>query len=498
MRHMYLSLFVVALTWGCGSEGAPGLSDASSSAQASSDVPGPREHFVRLEIDSRDEIKTLTRAVSIDRVDGLSVSAYASDDQLLQLKALGYRFTELAHPGKNPNAVMGALTRGAVNWSAYPTYAEYVSMMQGWAKAYPNLCRLENIGRTTNTKRPHAVWVMKITSNPDVAADKPEVFYSSTMHGDETTGYVSMLHLIDDLLAGYGKDAETTRLVDTVEIWVNPLANPDGTYYGGDATVSNAIRGFVNANGGYAGVDPNRNYPELGNTYPTQDSGRWLETQEMMNFMSAHHFTLSANFHGGAEVVNYPWDSREALHADDAWFLSVSRAYADRAHKDGPNGYMTELQNGVTNGYAWYEVDGGRQDFMTYFLGGRELTIELSGTKNPSASQLPTFWRANRGALLGYFAQALAGVRGVVTDAGGAPLAAKIEVVGHDVTGDRSAVSTDPVVGDYHRPIVPGSYTLRFSAPGFASQDISDVVVNDSAEATRVDVVLAPTTSQGI
>jgi hypothetical protein len=46
-------------------------------------------------------------------------------------------------------------------------------------------------------------------------------------------------------------------------------------------------------------------------------------------------------------------------------------------------------------------------------------------------------------------------------------------------------------VGDYHRLLVPGSYTLTFSAPGYQSKQFSGVVVADG-DATRLDVQLVP------
>ena len=54
---------------------------------------------------------------------------------------------------------------------------------------------------------------------------------------------------------------------------------------------------------------------------------------DMMRFMRKHKFVISANFHAGAEVVNYPWDRYlSKFHADDSWFYTISRAYADTVH----------------------------------------------------------------------------------------------------------------------------------------------------------------------
>ncbi len=50
--------------------------------------------------------------------------------------------------------------------------------------------------------------------------------YSATMHGDETTGYILMLRLIDYLLSNYGADPQVTNILDNMEVWIYPLANP--------------------------------------------------------------------------------------------------------------------------------------------------------------------------------------------------------------------------------------------------------------------------------
>ncbi len=95
--------------------------------------------------------------------------------------------------------------------------------------------------------------------------------------------------------------------------------------------------------------------------------------------------------------------------------IHISRTYADAAQAASPPGYMTALNNGITNGYDWYTTSGCRQDFMTFFHGAREVTIEVSDTKLLPASQLNDHWLWNRQALLGYLAQALEGIHGVVT-----------------------------------------------------------------------------------
>ena len=93
------------------------------------------------------------------------------------------------------------------------------------------------------------------------------------------------------------------NILDNCEIWINPLANPDGTYRSGNSTVNGAVR--YNANF----VDINRNFPDPADG-PHPDGEVWQpETMIMMNVASANCFSASANFHGGEEVANYPWDT---------------------------------------------------------------------------------------------------------------------------------------------------------------------------------------------
>jgi len=209
-----------------------------------------------------------------------------------------------------------------------------------------------------------------------------------------------------------------------------------------------------------------------------------------MAFASAHNFTMSVNFHGGSELVNYPWDTWPTLAADDAWWQFVSHEYADTVHANAPASYMDGYDNGITNGYQWYEINGGRQDYMNYFHQCREATIEISNTKNPAASQLLTYWNYNYKSFLNYIQQCLYGVRGLVTDSvTGQALRAKVFIAGHDM--DSSHVYSSLPVGNYHRFLAPGTYTLTFSAPGYVTKSVSGITVSNYVTQT-VNVQLQP------
>ena len=187
-----------------------------------------------------------------------------------------------------------------------------------------------------------------------------------------------------------------------------------------------------------------------------------------MQWSAAHSFTLSANFHTGSLVVNYPYDndgrgSTDSPTPDDELFRQLAETYSSH---NPPMWNSTEFTHGITNGAAWYDIVGGMQDWNYRYCSDNDVTIELSDTTWPAASQLPSFWNDNRQAMLSYLEAVHAGVRGVVTDqVTGLPLLASIEVAGND-----HPVFTDPQAGDYHRMLLPGTYSLTISAPGYASR----------------------------
>ena len=443
-----------------------------------STTPAAQEIYFSFEITAKSELQQLTRIVSIDNVRGNTVYAYANPEELNELEALGYEIIKLPHPGSLYEPRMAQTIGEARQWDYYPTYDQYLTMMYQFATDYPTLCRIEDAGNSVDGRK---LLFAVISDNISIEEDEPEFMYTATMHGDETTGYVLMLRLIDYLLSGYGFDPEVTEMVNEIEIWINPLANPDGTYAGGNNTVYGATR--YNANW----VDLNRNFPDPEDG-PHPDGHAWQpETIIMMDIAEANSFIHSANFHGGAEVVNYPWDTWAVLHADDDWYIDISRAYADTVHLYAPAGYMTYLNNGITNGYAWYTISGGRQDYMNWFQACREVTLEISNTKLLPESQLDAHWTYNKRSMIKYIQNVYYGIRGIVTDSLGNPLYAMITVVDHDF--DNSEVFTDPDLGNYHRMLSPGVYDITVSSYGFIPQTITNITVVDTG-ATRVDVEL--------
>lgn len=410
------------------------------------------EYYFSLDVSQPSDIRTLNMICSVDKIEGESVICYANQKQYDQLLKLGYQPVLLLPPSMQNDAKIWD-GRGAYEWDSYLTYEQYAAMMQQFATDHPDKCTYMELGTLASGRK-----LMLCRLNNGESAGKPRILMSSTIHGDEVTGMILQLRLIDYLLTS--NDEEAAYLMDNLDIFIAPATNPDGTYHGGNNSVNGATR--ANAHG----VDINRHFPDFDDgPHPDGASSYESECVWMMDLAQEYLFTMGANYHGGEEVMNYPWDTYQPLHPDNDWWVLVSREYADLAHEVNSS-YMSSYNNGITNGYQWYTISGGRQDYMNYYQQCREVTIECSTVKTPNASQLPNFWNYNKNSMLAYMHQALYGIHGVVTDSvTGQPIVgATITIEGHDHHG--SSV-TSHEAGDYHRPIKAGTYTVTYTANGY-------------------------------
>ncbi|QTA93843.1 Peptidase M14 domain-containing protein [Desulfonema magnum] len=412
---------------------------------------------------TREDLVRLTQmGIDIDGVWETTARAYMLPDRLKELRSLGYEVT----------VIPDRIRRDSDLIQAYHSYSELTSELKATETAHPDICRLYNIG---NSEQGRELWFMKITDNPDIEEDEPEVKYISTMHGDEPVGTELSLNLIRVLTDEYGTDPRITALVNEIEIWIMPLMNPDGYM----------SQSRYNAKG----RDLNRSFPDQNYDPNNTVADRPIETQHVMNWAFAHSSVLSANFHTGALVVNYPYDSDPDPRAnysatpDEPLFIELSLTYASLNEPM----YNGSFDRGIINGAEWYHIRGGMQDWNYIWLGCNEVTIELNDIKWPPYSDIPDLWNDNRESMLTYMEWSLRGVRGVITDSvTGQPLNATVTVVSiaHDVF-------TDPDAGDYHRLLLPGTYDIRFSADGYQTQTVQEVIVG-SGNATQLNVAMVP------
>jgi len=330
--------------------------------------------------------------------------------------------------------------------SAFHTYAQMTTELQNIANTYPTITRLYDLGHSVQGR---VLWGLKITDNPDIEENEPEVRICGLHHGNEYMSAELPLNLAFFLSQNYGINTSITDLVNNREIWIIPMVNPDGREAG---TRENAH-----------GIDLNRNYgymPQSSNPYSEP------ETQAMRDNALQNNFVLSLSFHCSGDIVNYVWNYKTERVPDYDFVEKLSEQYSSH------NGYR------VTQGYDWYQTLGDLNDFSYGCRGDIDWTIEVQ------TSNIPQAWNLNRDAILEIIDAANMGFTGVVTNANnGQPLAATVWV-------DEASwpCFADPLVGDYHRVLLPGTYTVHCRANGFDEKTFS-VQVN-SGNPTVLNIAL--------
>jgi hypothetical protein len=349
----------------------------------------------------------------------------------------------------------------------YHNYQAMTDELQRLADAYPELATLESAGKSVQGRE---LWVMKISDNADTEEEEPKLLYVANMHGDEVVGRELMIYLTRQLLTEYQTSDRIRSLVDNAQIYIMPSMNPDGF----------ERRSRFNANNS----DLNRNFPDFTSDPRDTPANRQPETKAVMALHDRHHFAHALNFHGGDVCFNMPWDTQANARTterfgDDPLMQSLARTYADanptmKANDDGT------FNKGVTYGYEWYEVDGGLQDWSSYYRRSFHATIELSYTKWPPADKLPAAWNENKESVLKYLEQGLHGIHLEIVDESGAP------VDGVSVAVSSATRSLTYQTSYINRATLPGTQTVRLAKPGYQELSVNVPASYFTGNFTRV------------
>lgn len=432
---------------------------------------------------SENKLEELSLFTSIDRKIKNEYLVYVNEKQFNNFLTLGLEY-RLYQEEKNEKQINVATTIEQMqSWDRYPSYQVYVDLMQNLAQDFPNICKLDTIGYSVENRL-----ILSLKIHDNATENAPKFFYSSTIHGDELTGAVVLLRLADYLLKNHQTNNEIQNLISNMQIYICPIANPDGVYAGGNNNVSNATR--YNAN--Y--VDLNRNFPNPKYGQHPDGEEHQKETLAFMNYSLQEDFDLSINLHTGAEVCNYPWDTwkeNERRHPDTEWFISLCQEFVSQVRNVGGQNYFSDVTySGITNGGDWYKIYGSRQDWQNWYTKARELTLEISTTKTPSSNLLPLYWNKLKDGLISFISNSLTGVEGVIKDINNQETIENATIEVENIDYD-SLFTYSNNQGYYFRALLPGNYQIKISAQGY-NDTIVNINIEDNTTLTQ-DIYLSPT-----
>jgi parallel beta-helix repeat protein len=336
---------------------------------------------------------------------------------------------------------------------AFHDYNALTSELQEIANNYSSISTLYNIGQSVLGR---TIWGLKISDNPNIEENEPEVRMAGCHHGNEYMSVELPLLLAWHLVENYTIDPDITDLINNREIWIIPLVNPDGRQAGSR----------YNSNG----VDLNRDYGYMWDGSGSSPSPfSQPETQVIRNHALDNNFVFSLSFHTTAAYVNYIWNYKPQPAPDDDVIVLLSDEYASSS------GYTS------IRGYDWYQVRGDTNDFSYGCVGGIDTTIETAN------SNIELTWNKNRDAMINIIDAAGIGLHGVIKGAD------TLQPINATVWVEEAywPCFNDPYYGDYHKPLLPGNYTVHYRANGYQEQ-VHTVEITAQNESESLSVFLSP------
>jgi hypothetical protein len=339
------------------------------------------------------------------------------------------------------------------------------NLVDSLSSHFPSICKKEVIGHTVLGRE---IIALKISDNVNDDENEPEVLLEGCIHGSEQPGTWLLCNLARELCLQYNTNSTIESLVNNREIWIVPIINWDG-YVGEPGwgpTRYNANLVELNRDAGYMWTGYFGNSP---------DPFSQPESVVMRDFILSRNFNLMLDYHSGLQGIVYPWAYRGDPCPDINEISYLAHEY------DNISGYPAG-EFAVSSGYDLYQTSGSLVEFAYGSLGIHSFSVELfNGMGGDGCLGL----EYNRASILMMIDKAGYGLKGTITDAStGLPVAARINIQG------KMPFYNSSLVGDYHKFLNAGTYTITVSANGYDSQTFNNVVVTNG-EAVTLNVQLS-------
>lgn len=351
--------------------------------------------------------------------------ALATAEEQQAVIAKGYR-VEVDEEQTNLLRAAPGAPDGPPGYPCYRSVPTIERFVEDTAAAYPHLVELVDFGDSWEKVMPggpagHDLWSLRITNRSVVPPDgqqKPRFFLMAGIHARELVTPEVALFFIAMLLEGHGVDADLTWLVDHHEIWVVPMANPDGRDMAETGLYwrKNTDNDDGCQNPTTWGTDLNRNHSfewntggSSGNpcseTFRGPSAGSEPETEALESLMGSlfpdqrgpgpndaapdDTTGIMITLHSFGELVLWPWGNKPVPPPNVEGLRAIGDKFAFY------NGYLS-----CQSGPCLYSTSGATDDWAYGVLGVPAYTFELGTTFFQSCSALDEIWERNRQALL--------------------------------------------------------------------------------------------------
>jgi len=282
--------------------------------------------------------------------------------------------------------------RAALGPAAFAVYRDFddpvrgvASYLRAFAASHANVT-VDSFGATWQGRPMLAVKVGPAGDSPA----RPNVIFVATYHAREWAATEMALRLIRFLADSLSARPGGAALLASRDIWVIPVANPDGYEY----TFTNdrlwRKNRRANADGSF-GVDLNRNHAAFfafddGGSSPQPSSETYRgpsaesepETRAIVAFHRAHPPVVAVSYHTYADAILYGWGHASGLFSgDEAAFEALAGTPLQPGALDSVTG---SSKTAYSPGPAWvlYPTNGDYDEWAYRELGTLAFTEEIT------------------------------------------------------------------------------------------------------------------------
>lgn len=335
--------------------------------------------------DPGQDLNTLRLNFPLDPLlaDGFKVYFLVERKYLEAIRESGYVFTletSRFEPKRETGLRLKADGAGGLN-GAYHSYRELAAELKSLAASYPTLARLYVPGRSLENRN---IYALKISDNPGLSEDEPGIALLGGHHAREWISVEVPLLIGRYLLENYQREDRVRDLVNSAEIWIVPLVNPDGLEY--------SILNYrlwrknrrLNQDGSY-GVDLNRNYSyqwAYDNIGSSQEPSSAVfrgtgpfsepETEGIRNLFQNHRMSAAISYHSFSQLILYPWGYLDQPPEDEPLLQSLAEDMAGLISLVNGRVYQTGRAAA-----SLYLTNGDFADWVYGFFRIPVFTIEL-------------------------------------------------------------------------------------------------------------------------
>ncbi|MFK7802741.1 MAG: M14 family zinc carboxypeptidase [Anaerolineae bacterium] len=283
------------------------------------------------------------------------------------------------------------------NFSCYRTVEETFASAQTIANNNPTLATWTDVGDSwekVNGFGGYDMMVLKLT-NSAIPGPKPKIFITSAIHAREYTTAELMTRFAEELIGGYGTDANSTWVLDYHEVHMMLQANPDGRKQAETGILwrKNVNQNYCSPTSNSRGADLNRNFQfewnccggsdtnQCGQTHHGSGPASEPETQAIQNHIFSNFADqrgpnsndaapadatgIYLDIHSSGRLMLWPWGSTSNPAPNATQLQTLGRKMAFY------NGHEPKQSIGL------YPTDGTTTSFAYGEMGLASYTFEL-------------------------------------------------------------------------------------------------------------------------